>query len=698
MSQKKIYILEGLDCASCAAKIEDSAKKIDDVNNAVIDLVNNKLLIEIEDAQKLNKISDKIRKIVKDIEPNVDVIDYENKTVTNDKSKILKKVIQYGMAAILFIIPIIFNFPIYIKFSLFFISYIISGGEIVFFATQKILKGQLFDEHFLMSVSTIGAFAIGRYSEGVAVMLFYQIGMLLQDYAVDHSKRSIKDLMDIRPDYANLKLGDEIKRVSPEDINIGDIIVVKAGEKIPLDGVVIGGKSFVDTSSLTGESVPREVNIGSSVLSGFINKNGLLTIKVEKEFKESTVSKILDLVENANSKKAPTENFITKFARYYTPIVTLSALAIAIIPPVVLHEGFLDWIYRALVFLVISCPCALMISIPLSFFGGIGAASKNGILVKGGNYLEALNDVDTIVFDKTGTLTKGTFNVTEIHAIDSIKKDELLRYAAYAEYYSNHPIASSIVKAYGKDIDKDKIKDYSEISGSGIKVKIDDKEILAGNSRFMDSLNISYDKANCYGSIVYIAVDKKYAGYIVISDEVKKDSKEAVKALKEIGINKLVMLTGDRKEVGEKISNELGLDAVYTDLLPDGKVEVLEKLSAEKSSNGKLIFVGDGINDAPVLTRADVGVAMGGLGSDAAIEAADVVLMTDEPIKLVDAIKIAKKTHKIVWENIVISLGVKLAVLTLGAIGLASMWEAVFADVGVTLLAVFNALRVLRAK
>ncbi|KAA5807450.1 heavy metal translocating P-type ATPase [Thermoanaerobacterium thermosaccharolyticum] len=691
---KQTFLLEGLDCAVCAAKIEDNVKKIDGICNANVDLINTKLTVELKDINKINDINKTIKKVVKDVEPNIHISDSEVKIVKDKDSRFKWKIMQLLSAAALFILPVIFKLPEYAKFSLFFISYIISGGEIIALSIKKILKGQLFDENFLMSISTIGAFAIGKYEEGVSVMLFYQIGTLIEDYAVDNSRKSIKDLMDIRPDYANLKIENNIKKVPPEAVNIGDIILVKPGEKIPLDGKVIDGKSFVDTSSLTGEYLPMEVGIGSNVLSGFINKNGLLTVKVEKNFKESTVSKILDLIENAGNKKAQAENFITKFAKYYTPIVTLSALFIATIPPLLLNENFSNWIYRALVFLVISCPCALVISVPLSFFSGIGAASKSGILIKGSNYLEALNDVKTMVFDKTGTLTEGSFKVTEINAENPLKSNELLKYAAYGEYYSNHPIASSIVNAYGSKIDAGKIKDYVELAGNGIKAIIDDKEILIGNSKLMKSHNIAFKNVRPY-SAVHIAVDGKYAGYIVISDTIKKDSKDTVKALKSLGVERLIMLTGDKKEISEYISNELGLDDVYSELLPDEKVNVVDELCSNTDLKGKVAFVGDGINDAPALTRADVGIAMGKIGTDAAIEAADVVLMTDEPYKLVDAIKIAKKTHKIVLENIIFALGVKLSVLTLGALGLATMWEAVFADVGVTVLAVLNSLRIL---
>jgi Cd2+/Zn2+-exporting ATPase len=517
--------------------------------------------------------------------------------------------------------------------------------------------------------------------------------------AVNRSRKSISSLMDIRPDFANLKINDDIKKVDPEEVKIGDLIIVKPGEKVPLDGKIIEGNSMVDTSALTGESIPREVGLGDNILSGVINKNGLLTIEVEKAFGDSTVAKILDLVQNASSKKAPTENFITKFARYYTPAVVFSALALAIIPPFVIEGAtFSDWIYRALAFLVVSCPCALVVSIPLGFFGGIGGASKNGILVKGGNYLEALNNVEIVVFDKTGTLTKGIFKVTEIKPENNILKDELIAYAAFAENYSNHPIATSILKAYGKEIATDKVKNHEEISGHGVKVVVEGKEVLVGNYKLMNKENIFYNEVETIGTVVHVAVDKNYAGYIVISDEVKEDSLKAIKALKAIGVKKTVMLTGDNKAVGNKIAKELGLDEVYAELLPDQKVEKLELLYKEKSAKGKIIFVGDGINDAPVLARADIGIAMGGVGSDAAIEAADVVIMTDEPSKIASAIKIAKKTRSIVMQNIVFALGVKLIILVLVAFGLGTMWEAVFGDVGVALIAVLNAMRAMKVE
>nr|MDA8221281.1 heavy metal translocating P-type ATPase [Desulfitobacterium hafniense] len=607
------------------------------------------------------------------------------------------KAIQLGIGAALFFAAILAELPFWVEFGIFFVSYVLVGGEVVLKAVRNISKGQVFDENFLMSVATIGAFAIKQFPEGVAVMLFYQVGELFQNMAVNRSRKSISALMDIRPDYANLKVGEDIKRLSPEEISVGDIIVIKPGEKVPLDGKVIEGMSMLDTSAITGESVPREVEPGNEILSGTINKNGLLTVEVTKEFGDSTVSKILDLVQNANSRKAPTEQFITKFSRYYTPVVVFVALAMAVVPPLVVSGAtFSDWIYRALVFLVVSCPCALVISIPLGFFGGIGGAAKNGILVKGSNYLEALNNVDTIVFDKTGTLTKGVFKVTKIVTLGHESEENLLEYAAFAESYSNHPIAISILKAYGREINKGEIQDYDEISGHGIKVSVKGKRILAGNKKLMAKETIKYDVVDEAGTVVHVAIDGNYAGYIVISDEIKDDAQKAIKELKGIGVRKLVMLTGDNKLVGEAIGHQLGLDEVHAELLPDQKVEKLELLEKQKKTKGKLLFVGDGINDAPVLARADVGVAMGGLGSDAAIEAADIVIMTDEPSKLVNAIKIAKRTRSIVWQNIIFALGVKAIVLVLGAGGIATIWEAVFADVGVTLIAVINAMRVMK--
>ena len=586
----------------------------------------------------------------------------------------------------------------WLQIALFIISYIIVGGDVVKRAVKNIFKGQVFDENFLMSIATIGAFFIGEYPEGVAVMLFYQVGELFQSYAVGKSRKSIASLMDIRPDYANVKKGDELVKVDPDEVQIGDIIVIKAGEKIPLDGKVIEGSSMIDTSALTGESVPREVEVGSDILSGCININGVITAEVTKEFGESTVSKILDLVENASSKKSNSEQFITKFARYYTPVVVIIAVFLAIIPPLVIDGAtFSDWIYRALAFLVVSCPCALVISIPLSFFGGIGGASKKGILVKGSNYLEALAETEIVVFDKTGTLTKGVFNVQEIHP-EGVSKEELLELTAYVESYSNHPISLSLKRAYSKEIDNGRISDVEEISGHGVIATVDGKKVMAGNIKLMKMMDIPYFKGELIGTAVHVAVNNKYIGYIVIADEVKPDSAQAIKELKAANIKQIVMLTGDNKSVGSKVAKELGVDKVYAELLPADKVEKLEELFSQKSTKGKLAFVGDGINDAPVLARADIGIAMGGLGSDAAIEAADIVIMTDEPSKIATAMKISKKTLKIAHQNIVFAIGIKIIVLILSAFGITTMWAAIFADVGVTIIAVLNAFRALNVK
>ncbi|MFT4105172.1 MAG: heavy metal translocating P-type ATPase [Lacrimispora sp.] len=697
---QKVLFLLGLCCGDCAQKIEAQVNRIDGVKMAALDFVSQKLTIEASDSRNLPSIVRQASQIARDIEPAIQISYTNQKPVDSDKSADMRKWVHrfsLGTGAALFIAGTLFDFQQPMGFIVFLISYLLVGGEVVLRALKNISKGQVFDENFLMSVATIGAFAIGEYPEGVAVMLFYQVGEAFQRLAVNRSRKSISALMDIRPDFANLKVGSEIRKVTPEEVGIGDFIVVKPGEKIPLDGRIIEGVSALDTSALTGESLPRDVEPGNEVLSGSINKNGVLTVEVSREFGESTISKILDLVQNASSKKAPTENFITKFARYYTPVVTFAALALAVIPPLVIPGAvFSDWIYRALAFLVVSCPCALVISIPLSFFGGIGGASKNGILVKGSNYLEALNNVDTIVFDKTGTLTRGIFKVTSVAGANSWSKQELLSYAAHAESFSNHPIALSIQKEYGQEIDSQRLTEQKEIPGLGIKVKIDGKTVLAGNGKLMDSERISWTPADALGSIVYLAVDGTFAGHIVISDELKPDSKKAISDLKKLGVNRTAMLTGDSRAVGEAIAAEIGLDAVYTELLPHQKVEQLELLDKNRKGKGKLVFVGDGINDAPVLARADIGIAMGALGSDAAIEAADVVLMTDEPSKIVSAIQVARKTRSIVWQNIIFAMGVKIIVLILAAGGMATMWEAVFGDVGVTVIAILNAMRAMK--
>ena len=610
-----------------------------------------------------------------------------------------KKLIKIIIALILFVFSMVIKFEnVWINNTLYIISYIIVGFEIIRKALRNIIRGKVFDENFLMAVATIGAFTIGEFPEAVAVMLFYQIGELFQSYAVDKSRKSIASLMDIRPDYANINRNGKVEKVSPDEVKIGETIIVKPGEKIPLDGIIFEGKTTLDTKALTGESMPREATEGDEVLSGCINLNGVIKVEVTKEFGESTVSKILDLVENASSKKSKSENFITKFAKYYTPIVVIIALFLAILPPLFISgQSFSDWMYRALSFLVVSCPCALVISIPLSFFGGIGGASKMGILIKGSNYLEALSNVETVIFDKTGTLTKGVFEVQKVKPV-GISEEELLKMAAYSEYYSNHPISKSIKKAYGKEIDEKQIVKAQELSGFGISARIGEQDVLIGNEKLMKEHQITFTKCNDIGTILYIAIERKYVGYILIADTIKEDSKIAISELKKNNVRKTVMLTGDKKEVGESVSKEIGIDKVYAELLPDGKVEKVEELLKEKSKKGKLAFAGDGINDSPVLALADIGIAMGGLGADSAIEAADIVIMTDEPSKIVKAIKLSKKTMRIVKENIVFAIFIKIAVLILAAFGISTMWEAVFADVGVSIIAIINALRILRVK
>ena len=614
--------------------------------------------------------------------------------MTRKQKRLLFRII---IAAVLFAAGSLLPLGPTVEMGVFLVCYAVIGWDIVWKAVTNILHGQVFDENFLMTIATIGALILGEHSEGVAVMLFYQVGEWFQSYAVSKSRKSIASLMDIRPDYANVERNGKLEQVDPDEVNIGDTIVVKPGERVPLDGKIIKGTSALDTSALTGESMPRDVEPGMEVISWCINQTGILTIQTTKKYGESTVAKILDLVENASDKKGKTENFISRFARYYTPIVVFAAIALAILPPLVTGQPFSVWIYRALTFLVISCPCALVISIPLSFFGGIGGASKIGVLVKGSNYLESLAHTEVVVFDKTGTLTKGSFAVSQIKAID-MKEEQLLELAAYAEDYSNHPISQSIQKAYGKKIDNSRISDVQEIAGHGVRAVIDGKTVLAGNAKLMNGENIVYTPSDAIGTVIYLACNGKYAGYIVIEDEVKADAPAAIRALKEVGVRKTVMLTGDADAVGKKVAQKLGLDQAYTELLPADKVDRVEAMLKQTSEKGKLVFVGDGINDAPVLARADVGIAMGGLGSDAAIEAADVVLMTDEPSKISAVVRIARKTIRIANENIVFALGVKLLVLILGATGYANMWAAVFADVGVSVIAILNAIRAMRVK
>ncbi len=749
MSSNEVkLILSGLDCANCANKIETKVNNLNGVKEATLNFATSTLIIELNGTIEREDAIKEIKSIVNKLEPGVKVFDKdENRAINKEDVKKctsesccktendidkeihnhnekhshshshehshghshehshdhshgnaigLKENLRLIIGVVIYVLAIIFKEEYPISIILFASSYVLIGGDVVLTAFRNILRGEVFDENFLMTVATLGAFFVGEFPEGVAVMLFYQIGEIFQSYAVNKSRKSITSLMDIRADYANLIKDGKEEKVNPEIVNIDDLIIVKPGERVPLDGIVIEGISFVDTSALTGESVPREVLVGEDILAGFINTNGVLKVKVTKSFKESTVSRILELVENASNKKAPTEKFITRFARVYTPIVVFSAIALAIIPPLVIKDAnFYDWIYRALIFLVVSCPCALVVSIPLGLFAGIGGASRKGILVKGGNYLEALKDVNTVVFDKTGTLTKGVFKVTEINNVD-ISKEELIKVAAISESLSNHPIAQSIIREYGKEIDSQKLSNYEEISGHGIKAYIDSLDVLVGNYKLMEKYNIKYNNVDSIGTIVHVAINNEYKGNIVISDEIKEGSKSAIEGLKNIGVSQTVMLTGDNKSVGEKVAALVGVDKVFAELLPGDKVEKVEELIKNNTTKGKVIFVGDGINDAPVLARADIGVAMGGIGSDAAIEAADVVLMKDDPEALVTSIKVARKTNKVLWQNIIFSLGVKLLVLILSAFGMANMWEAVFADVGVTVIAVINSTRCLK--
>ncbi|NUU97171.1 heavy metal translocating P-type ATPase [Marinitoga sp. 1138] len=695
--KKKELVLDGLNCASCAAKIEENVKNLENVEGVELNFITKTLSVNVDDEEKIEEI----KKLVKNIEPEVLVYEKNNKNEKdnenshnhgdeefNRKFEIIRLISALGI----FLTALFVKEPVWLQISLYIIAYLISGGKVLIRSFKNIIRGNFFDENFLMSVATIGAFSIGEFPEAVGVMVFYEIGELLQDMAVDNSKKSIKALLDIRPDYANLlKNGKEIK-VSPEEVKKGDLIIVKPGEKIPLDGFIVKGNSMVDTSALTGESVPRTIKENDEVMSGFINLNGVITIKVDKEYAESTISKILDMVENAAAKKAKTEKLITKFAKYYTPVVVFLAIALATLPPLITGASFNEWLYRALIFLVISCPCGLVVSIPLGYFAGVGALSKRGVLVKGGNYLERLKNLDIIIFDKTGTLTEGVFEVVDIKAFNNFKEKEILEIAAYAEKHSNHPIAESIKRKFGKNITKDNIEDYEEISGYGIKAKINKKEILVGNKKLMSMYGIKTPEIKYNGTIVFVAIEGKFAGYIEISDRIKPGVAEVIKNLKNLGIKKTVMLTGDNKKVAESVAKELEIDEYYAELLPGDKIKLFEKFINGVST----AFVGDGINDAPVLTRADVGIAMGGLGSDAAIEAADVVIMDDDISKLIDSIMISRKTLKITWQNIILVLGIKVLFLTLGALGKTDMWGAVFADVGVTLIAVFNTLRILK--
>lgn len=729
MEIKKELLLEGLHCAGCASKIEDRVRNLEEVKEAALNFATSTLIITA-DRKDILTVVEKTTNIVTNLEPHTKIIDKErlkdsnedigvncgcrdngHATVNKNLSIIensnkhgylvgnidnnQKRLLKFGIGITFFILAKFLEGQTF-SILMYLVSYLIIGGEILTLSFRNILRGEVFDENFLMSVASIAAFSVGEYPEAVMVMFLYEIGEYFQERAVNSSRKSISSLMDIRPEYANLKIENDIKKVSPDRVNIGDIIIVKPGEKVPLDGVIIEGKSAVDTSALTGESIPRDVKVGEIILSGFINISGLLTIKVNKSFKESAVSRILDLVQNAATKKAKAEKFVTKFAKYYTPAVVITALVIAVLPPIVKGGDFSTWVYRAATFLVVSCPCALVISVPLGYFAGIGASSKAGILVKGGNYLEALTDVSVVVFDKTGTLTKGNFKVTDIMPKQNINKEELLKYTAYVESFSNHPIAKSIIDEYTGELHKANIKTYKEVTGNGVEAVVNGIRVASGNKNFIEALGIKCDEVNDNGTVVYTAIDNKYAGYIVIKDEIKKDSASGIRMLKESGVKKIVMLTGDRKENAEAVSEKLKIQHVYAELLPHEKVDKLEELYNEKNHKEKLVFVGDGINDAPVLARADIGIAMGAVGSDAAIEAADIVIMNDEPSKIASVIKIAQKTKKIVMQNIYFTLSVKLLVLFLSAFGIASMWLAVFADVGVALIAVFNSMRILK--
>ena len=693
----KKYKLNNLDCASCASKIESQLSKLDEVKFVSVNFANASMTIDTENIEK-------VIALIKKLEPEVEVEEYEKQRAivsTGEFAENKKTIFKAVSGFILLVIGLLFekqlhNTPFEIaEYAVFVTGYLIVGWKVIASAVKNIMRGQFFDEQFLMAIATLGAFAIHQMPEAMAVMLFYVTGELFQDIAVGRSRKSIKALLEIKPEFANLIANGITTRVTPESVHVGDVISVKAGEKIPLDGVVLEGTSFVDTSALTGESVPRKLKENDIALSGTINQTGMLTIRVTKLFSESSVSKILELVEYAASKKAETEKFITTFARYYTPLVVIFALLLAVLPPLLLQgQTFNDWIYRALVVLVISCPCALVISIPLGYFGGIGNASRKGILVKGSNFLDALTQVKTVVFDKTGTLTNGVFKVTETVTFNDYSKEQILEYAAYAEINSNHPIAKSILEAFGKEIEKQRIKEVEEISGHGIKAIIDNKTVLAGNDKLLHKENIVHPVCNVDGTVVHVAIDTVYAGYIIISDTLKVDAIKTIEKLKEKNIQP-VMLTGDNQFAAASFAKKLNIDKYFYELLPEDKVRHIERLIAE-SIGGKVAFVGDGINDAPVIARADIGIAMGALGSDAAIETADVVLMTDSPSKVVDAIDIAKRTRSIVWQNIYFAMGVKLIFIILGIFGIATMWEAVFGDMGVALIAIFNSIRILK--
>ena len=690
----KSYRLEGLDCANCAMKIEKGVQKINGVKEATVNFTSGKLTIDAEE-DHLATIEQETKKVVKELEPDVKVTEIDKEKVSehgNEKERNTLFRILFSLAGIALLLLFDFNEPI--RLIGYLLIYLLIGYDVVKKAVMNIVKGKIFDENFLMSVATIGAMLIGEYPEAVAVMLFYQIGEYFQGLAVNHSRKSIRELMAIRPETAHIQTAEGLMTVNPEDVQIGQYVLVKPGERVPLDGTIIEGESLVDTSALTGESVPKSVYVGETVLSGFINKNKPFLVQVEKSYENSTISKLLELVENASSKKAPAENFITKFARYYTPVVVGLAVLLAVLPPLVVSgAAFSEWIYRALTFLVISCPCALVISVPLSFFGGIGGASKIGVLVKGSNYLELLAQTETVVFDKTGTLTKGDFSIQTIDPT-GIDPKKFMQYVASAEQFSTHPIAQSVLEGYAGPLLP--TTNIQEFAGEGILAEVDGKQVLAGNHKLMERFEISFPSSQEIGTLLYLAIDQSYSGYLVIADTLKEDAVDALVQLKQAGVKNTVMLTGDSKKIADHIGKQVGVDKIYSELLPEDKVQRLEEIL--QSNNKKTAFVGDGINDAPVLARADVGIAMGGLGSDAAIEAADVVIMNDQPSKIAEAIHLAKKTLKIVKQNIVFAIGIKILVLSLGAFGFASMGDAVFADVGVTVLAVLNAMRSLHVK
>ncbi len=690
----KSYRLEGLDCANCAMKIEKGVQKINGVKEATVNFTSGKLTFDAEE-DHLATIEQETKKVVKELEPDVKVTEIDKEKVSehgNEKKRNTLFRILFSLAGIALLLLFDFNEPI--RLIGYLLIYLLIGYDVVKKAVMNIVKGKIFDENFLMSVATIGAMLIGEYPEAVAVMLFYQIGEYFQGLAVSHSRKSIRELMAIRPETAHVQTAEGLMTVNPEDVLIGQFVLVKPGERVPLDGTIIEGESLVDTSALTGESVPKSVYVGETVLSGFINKNKPFLVQVEKSYENSTISKLLELVENASSKKAPAENFITKFARYYTPVVVGLAVLLAVLPPLVVSRAaFSEWIYRALTFLVISCPCALVISVPLSFFGGIGGASKIGVLVKGSNYLELLAQTETVVFDKTGTLTKGDFSIQTIDPT-GIDPKKFMQYVASAEQFSTHPIAQSVLEGYAGPLLP--TANIQEFAGEGILAEVDGKQVLVGNHKLMERFEISFPSSQEIGTLLYLAIDQSYSGYLVIADTLKEDAVDALVQLKQAGVKNTVMLTGDSKKIADHIGKQVGVDKIYSELLPEDKVQRLEEIL--QSNNKKTAFVGDGINDAPVLARADVGIAMGGLGSDAAIEAADVVIMNDQPSKIAEAIHLAKKTLKIVKQNIVFAIGIKILVLSLGAFGFASMGDAVFADVGVTVLAVLNAMRSLHVK